>query len=152
MFEGIGHTGFTGTAFWIDPAREHAVILLTSALHPDGKGSAKNVRRDVASAASLMGPNKAQSAPSSSNPMVLTGIDVLEREAFTSMNSAARRRCLACTIDCVNGSTNFAKRSGMPASTSASTCASSNIPSKRSEPRASMLNSFRPHPRERKSA
>lgn len=35
----VGHGGFTGTAFWIDPARDLAVIFLSSRLHPDGEGS-----------------------------------------------------------------------------------------------------------------
>lgn len=30
-----GHTGFTGTSLWIDPARDLAVILLTNRVHPD---------------------------------------------------------------------------------------------------------------------
>lgn len=82
MFEGVGHTGFTGTAFWIDPARDHAVILLTNAVYPDGKSSAKNVRRDVAGAAILMGTNKERAASASANAAVRTGIDMLEREGF----------------------------------------------------------------------
>ena len=30
----FGHTGFTGTSFWIDPPQDLAVILLTNAVHP----------------------------------------------------------------------------------------------------------------------
>lgn len=30
----FGHTGFTGTSFWIDPARDTAVILLTNRVYP----------------------------------------------------------------------------------------------------------------------
>lgn len=82
MFEGIGHTGFTGTAFWIDQARDHAVILLTNAVYPDAKSSAKNVRRDIASAAILMGTNKERLAPTPSNAVVQTGIDEIERGGF----------------------------------------------------------------------
>ena len=33
-----GHTGYTGTSIWIDPATETAVILLTNRVHPDDKG------------------------------------------------------------------------------------------------------------------
>jgi CubicO group peptidase (beta-lactamase class C family) len=32
-----GHTGFTGTSFWIDPKNEVIVILLTNAVHPSRK-------------------------------------------------------------------------------------------------------------------
>ena len=36
----IGHTGFTGTSLWIDPARDVYVVLLTNRVHPsrDGEG------------------------------------------------------------------------------------------------------------------
>ncbi len=30
----IGHTGFTGTSIWIDPARDLVIILLTNRVHP----------------------------------------------------------------------------------------------------------------------
>ena len=35
----IGHGGFTGTVFWIDPASQLAVIFLSNRVHPDGKGN-----------------------------------------------------------------------------------------------------------------
>jgi len=34
----FGHTGFTGTSLWIDPATGTFVILLSNRVHPDGKG------------------------------------------------------------------------------------------------------------------
>jgi len=30
----VGHLGFTGTSFWIDPQRELSVVLLTNRVHP----------------------------------------------------------------------------------------------------------------------
>jgi CubicO group peptidase (beta-lactamase class C family) len=30
----FGHTGFTGTSIWIDPARDIAIVLLTNRVHP----------------------------------------------------------------------------------------------------------------------
>jgi uncharacterized protein YbbC (DUF1343 family) len=45
---GFGHTGFTGTSLWIDPASETAVIILTNRVHPDGKGDVRELRRKVA--------------------------------------------------------------------------------------------------------
>jgi CubicO group peptidase (beta-lactamase class C family) len=30
----IGHTGFTGTSLWIDPARNLYIVLLTNRVHP----------------------------------------------------------------------------------------------------------------------
>jgi uncharacterized protein YbbC (DUF1343 family) len=35
----FGHTGFTGTSVWIDPASKTYVILLTNRIHPSGGGS-----------------------------------------------------------------------------------------------------------------
>ncbi|PYS35991.1 MAG: serine hydrolase, partial [Acidobacteria bacterium] len=34
----FGHTGFTGTSIWIDPASDTFVIFLSNRVHPDGKG------------------------------------------------------------------------------------------------------------------
>lgn len=31
----VGHLGFTGTSFWIDPDHDAAIILLTNRVHPD---------------------------------------------------------------------------------------------------------------------
>ena len=45
----FGHTGFTGTSIWIDPATESFVILLTNRVHPDGKGDVTRLRSFVAS-------------------------------------------------------------------------------------------------------
>jgi len=41
---GYGHTGWTGTCFWIDPGTKTFVVLLTNRVHPDGKGDAGRVR------------------------------------------------------------------------------------------------------------
>tara|TARA_B100001964_G_C14218304_1_gene593958 strand:- start:1827 stop:2051 length:225 start_codon:yes stop_codon:yes gene_type:complete len=30
----IGHTGFTGTSLWIDPARDLYIVFLTNRVHP----------------------------------------------------------------------------------------------------------------------
>lgn len=35
----FGHTGFTGTAFWIDPFSQTFWILLSNRVHPDGSGN-----------------------------------------------------------------------------------------------------------------
>jgi len=78
LFDAAGHTGFTGTAFWLDPRRGDAVILLASRLHPDGKGDVKRLRRDVAHAAAtihLKEPEKAATA-------VRVGVDTLEDQGF----------------------------------------------------------------------
>lgn len=43
----FGHTGFTGTSLWIDPASQTVVILLTNRLHPDGRGDVRWLRRQL---------------------------------------------------------------------------------------------------------
>ncbi|QDU71391.1 serine hydrolase [Mucisphaera calidilacus] len=49
-FEGsVGHTGYTGTAMWVDPVHDLFYVLLTNRVHPsDADGKAAPVRRDVA--------------------------------------------------------------------------------------------------------
>jgi CubicO group peptidase (beta-lactamase class C family) len=39
-----GHTGFTGTSLWIDPARELVVVLLTNRLHPTARPEIEAIR------------------------------------------------------------------------------------------------------------
>src|SRR3982074_2006150 len=45
----FGHTGFTGTSMWIDPATDSFVIFLSNRVHPDGKGDVGPLRGRVAS-------------------------------------------------------------------------------------------------------
>src|SRR5262252_5675248 len=45
----FGHTGFTGTSIWIDPASDSFVIFLSNRVHPDGKGDVGPLRGKVAS-------------------------------------------------------------------------------------------------------
>ncbi len=45
---GYGHTGFTGTSLWVNPATDTFVVILSSRLHPDGKGDATHLRGVIA--------------------------------------------------------------------------------------------------------
>jgi len=45
----FGHTGWTGTSVWLDPATDTFVVLLTARNHPDGAGNAIPLRGRVAS-------------------------------------------------------------------------------------------------------
>jgi uncharacterized protein YbbC (DUF1343 family)/CubicO group peptidase (beta-lactamase class C family) len=47
----FGHTGFTGTSVWLDPASETFVVFLSNRVHPDGKGDVGPVRGRVANVA-----------------------------------------------------------------------------------------------------
>jgi uncharacterized protein YbbC (DUF1343 family)/CubicO group peptidase (beta-lactamase class C family) len=88
---GFGHTGFTGTSLWVDPASDVAVVVLTSRLHPDGKGDPRRLRREVATAVAhglREGPASLPAAlvsAAAATGKVLTGIDVLERDGFSRL-------------------------------------------------------------------
>ena len=47
----FGHTGFTGTSLWLDPATKSYVIFLSNRVHPDGKGDVTPLRGKVATVA-----------------------------------------------------------------------------------------------------
>jgi len=101
----FGHTGFTGTSIWIDPASEMFLIFLSNRVHPDGKGDVGPLRGRVATivAASVtdtaaVARAREQSAKfyldsfrtlrqfsiseAGNSVKVLNGIDVLERDNF----------------------------------------------------------------------
>jgi CubicO group peptidase (beta-lactamase class C family) len=44
-----GHTGYTGTSLWIDPATSSYVVLLTNRVHPDDTGDVRQLRTRLAS-------------------------------------------------------------------------------------------------------
>ncbi len=92
---GFGHTGFTGTSLWVDPESEMLVILLTSRLHPDGKGRAPTeLRRTIATlaaaaitdmpteAARVTKFTASTNAARTRDSQVLCGIDVLVLRQF----------------------------------------------------------------------
>ena len=115
---GYGHTGFTGTSLWIDPATKTYIVLLTNAVHMNAvhmnmlptkeKGSAISLRTKVATAvaaalaldpaeaekmrlATITGYNEMQSAARKlavRNGAVKTGIDVLEETKFAALHPA----------------------------------------------------------------
>ena len=122
----FGHTGFTGTSIWIDPATRVFVIFLSSRLHPDGAGDVTPLRARVATivASSLTGVSAEtlsqsawtrQSFPAQTAAVaapaavpVLAGIDVLRAEGFASLagkrvglltNHTGRARDGMATID-----------------------------------------------------
>jgi len=63
----VGHTGFTGTAIWLDPASRGYLIILTNRVHPSGKGTVAELRRRVSAAVSV------RFAPSVSPPPAVAG-------------------------------------------------------------------------------
>ncbi len=101
----VGHTGFTGTAVWIDPASRSYMIILTNRVHPNGNGAARirelRMRVSAAVGAALFwrpaGPptpvalgsgaptSPAADAPRASTGPVLTGLDTLVRQNFAPL-------------------------------------------------------------------
>jgi len=106
----FGHTGFTGTSIWIDPASSMFVVFLSNRVHPDGKGDVGPLRGRVSSivAGSVTDTAVVERAreqasnyytetikslqqfsshlnSSSASVKVLTGIDVLERDGFKQL-------------------------------------------------------------------
>jgi uncharacterized protein YbbC (DUF1343 family)/CubicO group peptidase (beta-lactamase class C family) len=111
----FGHTGFTGTSLWIDPATRMFVVFLSNRVHPDGKGDVASLRgrvssiaagavTDLAAAArarvqlthyyeavlrgvgqSIASRDQAVTVSGGTEGTVLTGIDVLERDGFKQL-------------------------------------------------------------------
>ena len=84
---GYGHTGFTGTSLWLDPGTDTGLVLLTSRLHPDGKGEVSRLRREVAAAVARgrVATPPPPAGPAARAGAVLTGVDVLERDGFAEL-------------------------------------------------------------------
>jgi len=99
-----GHTGFTGTALWIDPFSDTFWILLSNRVHPDGKGNILPLQKTLATLAAeaitdfdfgyvpgALAYRATSAAPAISLeigndvPGVLNGIDVLAREQFARL-------------------------------------------------------------------
>jgi uncharacterized protein YbbC (DUF1343 family) len=85
----IGHGGFTGTAIWIDPEFDLAVIFLSSRLHPDGKGTVNPLAGVIGTiAVNFAKYQTSRSKTESPRSEVLCGIDVLVRDQFKSLAGA----------------------------------------------------------------
>ena len=122
----FGHTGFTGTSIWVDPATRVFVIFLSNRLHPDGSGDVTPLRARVATivATSLTGvsadtlsqtawtrqsfPAQTPAVPAPAAVPVLAGIDALRSDGFAALagkrvglltNHTGRARDGAATID-----------------------------------------------------
>jgi uncharacterized protein YbbC (DUF1343 family)/CubicO group peptidase (beta-lactamase class C family) len=122
----FGHTGWTGTSLWIDPATATFVVLLSNRGHPDGSGDVRELRERIANVvgaavvapslppsvrqvATVYGPRPMPSIRTAAeqNP-VLPGIDVLALDGFAALhgrrvglltNHTGRNRAGASTID-----------------------------------------------------
>ena len=105
----FGHTGFTGTSVWIDPADDAYVVLMSNAVYPNGPTGITAVRGAVANAAAvalgvrsdhgrliteITGYNESLSGVrrwQDRNGSVQTGIDVLEADHFAELAKLAAK-------------------------------------------------------------
>jgi uncharacterized protein YbbC (DUF1343 family) len=100
-----GHTGFTGTAIWLDPTSQTFIILLANSVHPYARPAISSLRSRIATAAAAalnLGerveptsplersrgaagrPYDAAGIPARNAP-TKTGIDMLEEENFAPL-------------------------------------------------------------------
>ena len=88
-FGSYGHTGFTGTSLWLDPASDTFVVFLSSRLHPSGAGDVTALRGRVATvvASAVSGDPVGDSGAVVKTP-VWTGLDVLREEGFQRLEGA----------------------------------------------------------------
>lgn len=85
----FGHGGFTGTAIWIDPDLDVAVIFLSSRLHPDGKGTINPLAGVIGTIAANCAKEQVSVSPiAGTRSKVLCGIDVLARDEFKLLQGA----------------------------------------------------------------
>ncbi len=125
----FGHTGWTGTSLWIDPATKLFVVFLSNRNHPDGKGDVTPLRARVATvaASSLTGVSPdlllttasagrdfGPTSPAPTEPAavpVLSGIDALRADGFAILrgkrvglitNQTGRARDGTSTIDLIH--------------------------------------------------
>ena len=97
----VGHTGFTGTAIWMDPPTQTYMILLTNRVHPYGKGDVAELRRRISAAVGTrfgpredppvaLTPDTTASAPAADGPArpegpTLSGLDRLVADDFAPL-------------------------------------------------------------------
>jgi len=87
----FGHTGFTGTSLWLDPASGTYVVFLSNRLHPDGKGDVNRLRGIVstvvaaAMTADTRRPARRLAARAPIRREVLAGVDALTADGFRAI-------------------------------------------------------------------
>lgn len=113
----FGHTGWTGSFLWLDPASETFFVFLSNRVHPDGKGSVLALQRELGTIVSEMAgyssfPAEVRIDPRRGGGGVLNGIDVLDRERYAPLagkriglitNQTGRDRYGNLTIDLLRG-------------------------------------------------
>lgn len=131
---GFGHTGWTGTSLWADPASQTLVILLTHRTYPNSDASVKDLRREIGTLAGELagypvqdlratlddsdasGITVAAGDGDAKKTGVRSGIDVLEADGFAALagrriglitNQTGVNRGRRSTIDLLHGAANL---------------------------------------------
>jgi uncharacterized protein YbbC (DUF1343 family)/CubicO group peptidase (beta-lactamase class C family) len=78
----FGHTGFTGTSIWIDPASQTYVILLANSGHPHLRAAITPLRRRVATLAAAAVGYSSPNQPLPTQLPTETGLDILNASRF----------------------------------------------------------------------
>lgn len=82
----FGHTGFTGTLLWLDPASRTYVIVLSNRVYPDGKGDARPLRQQIlALVADALAAAPAIARTNEPAGRVASGADVLAADGFAPL-------------------------------------------------------------------
>ncbi len=115
---GYGHTGWTGTALWVDPASRAFFVMLSSRLHPDGVGNVRDLYEEVgtlvaeAVGSGKSGPPVLHPREEGDPPAVWNGVDVLKRDGLEMLkgkrvglitNQTGIDRDRVATIDVLKG-------------------------------------------------
>lgn len=87
----FGHTGFTGTSLWIDPASETFVVFLSNRVHPDGKGDVGSLRGRVANVVAGAVTDAAVTARAQTEQSEYVQVMLSGLNRFTGDVAAARR-------------------------------------------------------------
>ena len=75
-----GHTGFTGTSLWLDPASQTYVILLANSVHPVRTKPITSLRARIATiVAAQVNADATGSGP------VMTGLDIWKAQGFSEL-------------------------------------------------------------------
>lgn len=113
----FGHTGWTGSFIWIDPASDTFFVFLSNRVHPDGKGNVLALQRELGTIISEMAgyesfPDDVRIDPRRGSGSTQNGIDVLVSRHFESLagmkiglitNHTGRDRYGNPTIDLLRG-------------------------------------------------
>jgi uncharacterized protein YbbC (DUF1343 family) len=82
----VGHGGFTGTVLWMDPAQDLFFVFLSNRVHPNGKGLVNPLAGKILNVVASNLAEMPIAEPTTYS--TLTGLDVLQRDRFRTLDGA----------------------------------------------------------------